>query len=129
MYFFVFQEALIRQLLPFREEVTLPAMEAFCGYDLTMAALYAVAGAFVVAVVLYTMGWFAGGWMASRYTTRHAELSEKFRTIFLFLCLVVSSPVGFAIAFGAGLFRAPAYLALPMMLLGIWAHYAMAYMF
>lgn len=98
----IFIEALLSNLLPIFNEVTLPAMRAFGTPHLLLANAVSVAGAMVAFLL-----WFGGGYVL----TQRLERLEKFRELqtkrdtlrwWLFLH---PTPFGFAFSWLAGAVR------------------------
>ena len=117
-------EAFFHQLLPFITEITIPAMLAFGGFEMDEPFRLAVVGALLAGLLLYIFGRLAARYGARFMAKDMDEIAKRFRPIIYMLLLVVASPAGFAVAFAAGLFRAKWQFALPLMLAGICAHYA-----
>lgn len=123
----VFTESLKHQLLPMFDEVTLPAMQAFSLSPLSEPLIASVFGALIAACGLYGAGLLFSRRMLNRQPEKYAMLQGKLRTTFMLTLLALGSPFGFMFAFCAGFFRTSVPLSLGIALVGLGAHYGLAY--
>ena len=120
-------ESAKHQLLPVFDEVTLPAMQAFGITPLTEPLIAAIFGAFVVACALYAVGVLFSLRLQRKDPERYATLRQKLGSTLLLALLVLGSPFGFVLAFSAGYLRTNIALSIPVALIGLLAHYGLAY--
>jgi membrane protein YqaA with SNARE-associated domain len=123
----IFTESLKHQLLPMFDEITLPAMQAFGVSPLSEPMIAAIFGALFAACALYGVGVLFSRRMQHRQPEKYVMLQGKLRTTFMLTLLALGSPFGFMFAFCAGFFSVSLTFALPLALVGLGAHYGLAY--
>ena len=123
LYGLITEEAFYHTLLPLFSEITGDAMFYFGGYDMQEAVLYAFTGAALAVLTLYGIGRLAASFVAKWLGARYEKLKTDLKWILPLAAFGVMSPLGFVIAPALGLFKAPAWLVLPIALLTLWFGY------
>lgn len=124
----VFQEALLSHSpMPFFQELTLYAMRAFGGYDLSFAIYYGIAGGVMAGLCSYYVGRALHHMIAVRHMhsalqwqSRYALVMRRYLPILLLLSPL---PFGFIVAVAAGIFRISLLWVLPFLVMS----FALAY--
>lgn len=115
LYVLLFQEVVQATLWPAFSEVYGYAMQAFGGFSMLLVTLLSVAGVCAGGLAL----WLAARFMAPITATGLSARYEKLRLLMngygKWTLLFTFSPIGFAVAIAAGLFRVPLRTALPLM--------------
>lgn len=117
-------ETFFSTLMPINSAITAYAMRSFGGYDMGAATASAVAGTVLAGLFMWLIGRLCSHSFERMKPERSAYLSAWANKNGLLALLFIWLPVGFAIAFAAGLFRIPLRTSLPLFTIGAVFYYA-----
>ena len=122
-------EACYATITPVFTEITAFAMHAFGGYDMGATTAAAAVGTALGGLFMWLLGRLCSRSFERAKPERFAHLSAWANKNGLWALLFIWLPVGFALAFAAGLFRVPLRASLSLFVIGSVFFYGSVLMF
>lgn len=121
-------ESFLSTIMPVNNEIIGYAMRAFGGYDLGAATASAAVGTALAGLFMWCIGRLCSRPFQRMKPERFKHLSAWVNKNGLWLLVFVWLPIGFVIAFAAGLFRIPVRVSVPLFVIGAVGYYAYRFM-
>lgn len=127
-YFDVFlNSALAASVIPIGSEAGLYAMKAFGGFSMPLAVVLATTGATLGQLFNFYLGNLLFRLTSKSDNTIHPEKYQRVQGYFhkygVFILLFCWAPIGNIFVIAAGFLKTPPKIALPLMMVGVAAHY------